>query len=159
MQAKLRVASESFEGAKSDERVYFDAVVAPLAAEAGLPFTYDEARALVEEDSELSDDSLDAVAGGSCIVLGLGERTGACMGEYFGATGCFGIGVSVSSPLRKTEGNHDRAMVAPATLTQQFGAAREPLSLPLSVPIRLPCIRREPRGPIQRGQRLRPAEK
>lgn len=97
LQAKLRDATEAFEGDKSDERAFFDTVVAPLAAEVGLPFTYDDAKELAREGAELSDDALDAVAGGVCFILGAGEGSGACMGGWMGATGCYGVGVGFFS--------------------------------------------------------------
>ena len=64
LQAKLR---DAFDGDKADERAVFDAVVVPLAAEAGLPFSSDERKSLAElarEGAELSDEELEAVAGG-----------------------------------------------------------------------------------------------
>lgn len=70
---------------------------APLAAEAGLPFTYEEARELASGGQELSLDDLDTAAGGGCFVVGISEGTGACSDEWKGATGCAGIGVGFLS--------------------------------------------------------------
>jgi iron complex transport system substrate-binding protein len=49
LQAKLRSATEAFAGDKTDEQAVFEAIIAPLAEEAGLPFTYDEAKALAAD--------------------------------------------------------------------------------------------------------------
>ena len=95
LQAKLKAAAEAFKGDGADECEVFDALIAPLAAEAGLPFTYEDAKALAAEGTELGDEALDAVAGGGCFIVGLGEGSGACMGESFGATGCYGVGVGM----------------------------------------------------------------
>jgi len=73
LQAKLEVAIEAFDGDKSDEKAVFDATVAPLAAEAGLPYTFEEA---VEstQSRELDEGELEAVAGGSwCVIIGGGH--------------------------------------------------------------------------------------
>ena len=77
LQEKLRAAIDVYEGDKSDERAVFDAVIAPLAAEAGLPLSHDEWKSLAElarEGVELSDEELEAVAGGgwvaNCSVVG-----------------------------------------------------------------------------------------
>ena len=73
LRAKMEAAFKAFEGDTSDEKAVFDATVAPLAAEAGLPYTFEEA---VEstQTRELDDAELEAVAGGSwCIIIGGGH--------------------------------------------------------------------------------------
>jgi len=75
LQAKLAQAAEAYVGDKSDERAFFDAVVAPIAEEAGLPHTFDEVVA-IKDSRELDDAELDAVAGGEwSICLGLGASS------------------------------------------------------------------------------------
>ena len=97
LQAKLRNATEAFAGNKSDGREVFDAVIAPLAAEAGIPFTYDEGRAFATKDAELSDEELDAVAGGGCFLAGYNSEpsANACWDYEFGANACDSLGVGV----------------------------------------------------------------
>lgn len=93
LQEKMRAAAEAFSGDASDEQAVFEAVVAPLAAEAGLPFTFEELMALAAASQELSLDDLDEAAGGFCFGPGLGEGTNACSNEKTGATACAGVGV------------------------------------------------------------------
>ena len=105
LQAKLLAATEAFEGDKRDERALFDAVIAPLAAEAGLPFTYDEAREFVTEEFDLNENELAAVAGGTqnslgkpevdCLVFGMGFSVDACTSEHSGAGVCFAAGIGL----------------------------------------------------------------
>ena len=74
LQAKMEAAFKAFDGDKSDEKAVFDATVAPLASEAGLPYTFEEALESTE-GRELDNDELDAVAGGSfCFVIGGGHN-------------------------------------------------------------------------------------
>lgn len=75
LQAKLAKAADAYAGDKTDERAFFDAVVAPIAEEAGLPHTFDEVVAL-KDSHELDDAELDAVAGGEgfCFILGGSNR-------------------------------------------------------------------------------------
>jgi len=95
LQAKIKVAAEAYEGDKADERAVFDAIIAPAAAEAGLAFTFDEAQEAKENGMEISDDELDAVAGGyGCLVLG-GGQTGHCWGLEVGAGACDTIGIGI----------------------------------------------------------------
>ena len=106
LQAKLRTATEAYQGDKADERAVFDAIIAPLAAEADLPFTYDDAKTLVEADAELVDEELAAVAGGGsdedgnsksdCVVLGFGEDVDACTDDYQGAGACKVVGIGIA---------------------------------------------------------------
>lgn len=64
LQAKLREAKETFDAEGADERAIFDALIAPLADEAGLPFTYEEGKSFMVDGIELSEEELDAVSGG-----------------------------------------------------------------------------------------------
>ena len=100
LQAKLRAAQEAFEGDAADEDAVFDAIIAPLAASLDLPFTFEELKEHAENGAEISDDNLDAIAGGSfCFIIGgseYGNGTGACSGdEAVGATACFFLGVGM----------------------------------------------------------------
>ena len=61
IQEKLRDATAAYDGPKG-EREVFDAVVAPIAAQAGLPFTFEEGVQYVSSERELNDAELDAVA-------------------------------------------------------------------------------------------------
>ena len=74
LQAKMEAASKAFDGDGSDEKAVFDATVAPLAAEVGLPYTFEEAVESTEV-RELDDCDLEAVAGGSwCFIIGGGTN-------------------------------------------------------------------------------------
>ena len=102
LQAKLRAAMEAFEGDVSDESAVFDAIIAPLAAESGLAFTYEDAKAAAQEMSTLDDAELDAIAGGAedkdgssktgCVAVGISISADACSDEHLGAGACFIIG-------------------------------------------------------------------
>lgn len=56
----------------------------PLAAEAGLPFTYEETKELAKKSDELSLDDLDAAAGGSDPELGRGVCVEILINPYAG---------------------------------------------------------------------------
>ncbi|MCR4870153.1 MAG: hypothetical protein K5859_02515 [Atopobiaceae bacterium] len=75
LQAKMKEASEAFAGDSTDEKAVFEAVVAPLAAEVGLPFTYEEVAELAAAQ-EIDDSDLDAVAGGFAYCFGIGISNG-----------------------------------------------------------------------------------
>lgn len=92
LQAKMEAAFKAFDGDKSDEKAVFDATVAPLAAEAGLPYTFEEA---VEstQDRELDDGELEAVAGGSwCFVIGGGTNNESNTVDTENGVGVTGLG-------------------------------------------------------------------
>ena len=95
LQAKLRAATEAYAGDTSDEQAFFDAVLAPIAAEAALPFTYDEVVA-AKDDEELDDAELDAVASGTgyCIFIGGSDDVESGCNEIEGHA-CAYIGVGV----------------------------------------------------------------
>jgi len=102
LQEKLRAAAEAYTGDASDEQAVFEAVVAPLAEEAGLPFTYEEAQKLASGSEGPSLDDLDAAAGGGgCFIFGGGDGKESCGSDRFGATACMsggpGIGMILSS--------------------------------------------------------------
>lgn len=71
LQAKLAEAAKAFTGDRTDERAVFDAVIAPIAAEVGLPFAFEEV-AEAAALRELNDAELEAVAGGDsfCFIIG-----------------------------------------------------------------------------------------
>ena len=58
LQAKLKEAFEAYDGPKDDERAVFEATIAPIAAEAGLPCTYEEGLGFATADRNLSDEEL-----------------------------------------------------------------------------------------------------
>lgn len=109
LQTRLRELAKAFEGDRQDERALFEAVVAPAAAEVGLPHTYDEAleyMAQKGDDEDISADEAKAVAAGEranpnwadmCIFLGFGDvNANACAyPEDIGANACAGIGVGM----------------------------------------------------------------
>ena len=95
LQAKLKELAAEFEGDKTDAKAIFNATIGKLAEEAGLPFTFDEGAAYVGEDRNLSDEELDAVAGGGdswgvCYIVGIsnGPDFEGHLCAYLGATLC-----------------------------------------------------------------------
>lgn len=71
VQAKLQDLAKAYDGDKNDEQALFDATIGELAAGAGLPFTFEEARSVVLATRDLSVTELEAVAGGSaCYFIG-----------------------------------------------------------------------------------------
>jgi len=99
LQAKLRAATEAFDGDKSDEKAVFEAVLAPLAAEVGLGFTYDELAEYGADARELSNAELESVAGGysGCVIIGGGalDDPDACIKDFFGAGTCHYLGIGL----------------------------------------------------------------
>jgi alkylhydroperoxidase family enzyme len=66
LQKKMKAATESFAGDKSDEKAVFDAVLAPIAKEAGCEFTFEDMKELANasDDDEISEDEAATAAGG-----------------------------------------------------------------------------------------------
>ena len=92
LQAKMEAAIKAFDGDRGDEKAVFDATIAPLAAEAGLPYTFEEA---VESTQarELDDGELAAVAGGSwCFIIGGGTDNDSNTVETENGVGVTGFG-------------------------------------------------------------------
>ena len=73
LQAELQSALDAFEGDRCDERAIFDATIGKIAAGIGLPFSFDDVVESRSSSMELSDDELDAVAGGGgfCFIIGV----------------------------------------------------------------------------------------
>ena len=97
LQAKLQELTEAYAGDKADEQAIFEATVGKLAAEAGLPFTLEEAREVVFSGRELGDDELEAVAGGSgvCYMIGgSNEAEAKCHNDAYIGHACAYVGVS-----------------------------------------------------------------
>lgn len=71
IQGKINELAAAFKGDSGDDKALFEATIGMVAAEAGLPFSYEEALG-VTPDAELSDDELDMIAGGSgvCYIIG-----------------------------------------------------------------------------------------
>ena len=99
LQAKLRAAMDAYTGDKRDEKAVFDAVISPLAEEAGLPFTFEDAKDYASENRELSLEEGDAAAGGvvTCIIVGSviapGGTEGVCGKNEEGIVACNYVGV------------------------------------------------------------------
>lgn len=113
LQKKLKTATEAYTGDKTDEKAVFEAVIVPIAKEAGYEFSFEDVEELAKASGvdELSEDELAAVAGGGYILNacgGLGitydNDTGeaidsnvhgfGCSEALGGATACFkGLGI------------------------------------------------------------------
>ena len=87
LQQKVKAAAESYTGEQTPEAV-FEAVIAPLAEEQGLPVTFEEYRALTEKvrTGEASEDELLQAAGGADYsrINGGGVGMSSCTGMGFG---------------------------------------------------------------------------
>ena len=91
LQKKIKSLADSYTGDKSDEKAAFEAVVAPVAKEAGYEFTYEEAVEAAKEaaEGEIPDDEAEAVAGGKAYCVGIGFGTA---GKHAGAAVCDNVG-------------------------------------------------------------------
>lgn len=92
---KVKTATEAYIGDKLDEKALFETVIAPVAREAGLEFTFEEVVEFAQKpgNDELAEDELAVVAGGkgnACVIIGGGHGKGA--GED-GAGACEYVGV------------------------------------------------------------------
>ena len=74
LQKKVKAATEAYTGDKTDEKAVFDAVLAPVAKEAGYDFSFEDMIELAKSsgEGEISDDEAAAVAGGKagCFIFG-----------------------------------------------------------------------------------------
>jgi hypothetical protein len=111
LQAKLRAAMDAYTGDRRDEKAVFDAVVIPLAEEAGLPFTFEEAREYAGRDREIPLEEGDKAAGGDdasydpalatsgvCFAIGISPDppdADSCFDDEVGAGACAYVGVGI----------------------------------------------------------------
>ena len=93
LQAQLKELSEAYDGPADDEQAIFDATLGQLAGGIGLSFTLEEARHYALAGGRvLSDDELEAVAGGSgfCYFIGGSDDV-----EIEGVHTCAYVGVTL----------------------------------------------------------------
>ncbi|MCR4907465.1 MAG: Nif11-like leader peptide family natural product precursor [Lachnospiraceae bacterium] len=69
LQKKLEAAAKAYEGDRTDEKAVFEAVIIPIAREAGLEFSFEEADEVrkMAENGELELSEMQEVAGGSMV--------------------------------------------------------------------------------------------
>ena len=71
LQKKVKAAQDAYKGDGNDEAKMVEAILLPIAKEAGLPFTvtdFNSYKAARKSEGEASDDELAAVAGGLCRI-------------------------------------------------------------------------------------------
>ena len=97
LQKKVKEATESYTGDKTNEKAVFEAVILPIAKEAGYEFSFEDAEELAKaaQDDELSEDEVAAAAGGVlnfnlCFGIGItmNNDTGNPSNETIVETGC-----------------------------------------------------------------------
>lgn len=91
LQGKIKAAVLSFRGDPRDRRAVYDAIFVPLAAEVGLPHTYDDVLEFLSRQSrKLEDEELAKVAGGlpgiSDAILSSG-MSGSALTAFLGGAG------------------------------------------------------------------------
>lgn len=93
--SRLKALADGYKGNKSDVEAYFAATIGKVATDAGLPFSYEDSKALIF-GQELSDEELEAVAGGvSCYWIGGSSSAEATCDLEIGAA-CAIIGLSIN---------------------------------------------------------------
>ena len=96
LQEKINEAAKAFTGDKKDEKAVFDAVIIPVAKEAGYEFSFEDAAEIVKDagEGELSEDELKKAAGGGfCMVIGGSTKRDVGAGLGFGACKYVGVGI------------------------------------------------------------------
>ncbi len=97
LQEKLVSAVDAYEGEQTAEAIY-EALLEPIAAGVGLPFTYEEAVRFGSLGRELSDAELDGLAGGSiCIFVGFGDDPDAEVIDDSNGGACAYVGVTLAN--------------------------------------------------------------
>ena len=99
LQVKLKSAAEAAGDVQSEEEK-FNVIIAPLAEESGLPFTFDELKAALDEGLEMSEDELAVLSGaeeeagtGCCVIIGGSDDPEATWTEKPGGGACAYVGV------------------------------------------------------------------
>ena len=91
LQTKLKAATDTANDIQ-DEEAKFKTIIAPLAEESGLPFTFDELRAAFDEGLEMSEDELVNLSGGGfCCFIG-GSDGEDVSDDCEGSSGLAGVG-------------------------------------------------------------------
>ncbi len=104
LQEKLEAAMKAYSGDKADEKAVFDGVIAPIAKDAGLDFTFDEAAETQKaaKDGEIDLTEMREVAGGvwdgktpfgSCFIIGGGWGASGGDDDGGGASACAIVGM------------------------------------------------------------------
>ena len=100
LQQALREKEVAYTGMKEDREAVVEAVLLPVAKEAGYEFTLEELKALeksMRPEGELSENELEDVAGGGgfCLIIGGGTQGGTPItgADHVGAGICSGIGI------------------------------------------------------------------
>jgi len=95
LQKKIAAADAAYSGDSEDKAAAIEAIVLPIAKKAGFDFTAEELLSLEipTKEGEISEDELEAVAGGAafCIVFGFGKAAGGSLTCNFIGVG-FGYG-------------------------------------------------------------------
>ena len=100
LQQKVNAATEAYIGDKMDEKALFEAVIAPVAKEAGLDFGFDDMKAFADE--ELTEEELTEAAGGLAVCSTLGVGTGKSSKASKGGIGiCKYVGIGWGKMTRK----------------------------------------------------------
>ena len=99
VQEKIKKAVEGYTGDKTDEAVW-EAVLAPIASEAGFDVTLNDYMAYVDEikaSGELSDDEMAQIAGGAgfCFLIGGSGGAEASARKRDGCGACAFLGVGI----------------------------------------------------------------
>ena len=84
LQERLAKAQESYAGELNNRQAVVEAVLLPVAKEAGYDFTAEELKAVEREQAEekgIREEELENVSGGSggCFIIGLGSGASVCV--------------------------------------------------------------------------------
>ena len=99
LQKRLKELADAYTGDKTDSEAFLTATVGKLAEELNLPFTYEEGEEIFnnDDDRELSEDEVKAIAGGKgfCITIGVSDGPEVSGEDDDNQHACAYIGVGV----------------------------------------------------------------
>ena len=100
IQQALKAKEAAYTGSKEDRDAVVEAILLPVAKEAGYEFTLEELKKFAKSmwpEGELDEAELEAVAGGGgfCLILGFGSQEDTLVSEsnHVGAGTCSGVGI------------------------------------------------------------------
>ena len=102
IQQALKAKEAAYTGSKEDRDAVVEAILLPVAKEAGYEFTLEELKKFAKSmwpEGELDEAELEAVAGGGgfCLILGFGSQGDTYVSEsvsnHVGSGTCSGIGI------------------------------------------------------------------